>query len=90
LTFGLIEKFPGLKYFLTLSGPFEFVSGLLSGTEIAKDEFVWECEKILSQDIIEETELLANKTMSALMTIDIYDNIFNFFDILKIMLRMTK
>lgn len=90
MTFGLADKLPGLKNFLTLSGPFEFASGFLSGTEVSKDEFVWQCEKLLMEDIIDEAELLANMTITTLITPDIYQNVFNAFDIVKIMLRMTK
>ena len=56
LTFGMLEYLPGLSNFFSLSAPFDFVSGFLAGTEIAKDEHVIMCEKILAEEIIDETE----------------------------------
>lgn len=36
-TFGLKDELPGLKYLLTIEGPFNFVRGIINGTQMTKD-----------------------------------------------------
>lgn len=80
-TFGLLDSIPGITFLLTLEGPFEFATGFLNGTQILKTEETFTCENLISDDFITNADQIVNMTGVILQTDDIFENIYNMFDI---------
>ena len=89
-SFGLYDTFPGLKYIATLSGPLNFTMGFLNGTQITKDHTVKKCEMIIQDNFITNAEDIVNMTSVIINEEDIFVNIYNVFDQLLLVTKITK
>jgi hypothetical protein len=90
LTFGLLESIPGITYLLTLEGPFEFFIGFLNGTQIMKTEETFICENLIQIDFISNADQIINMTGVIIQTEDIFENIYNLFDISLLVAKITQ
>jgi hypothetical protein len=52
LTFGLKDELPGLKYLLTIEGPFEFIRGFFKGIKVTQDKDADMCDKLIGDELV--------------------------------------
>jgi len=89
-TFGIFDAIPGLKFLLTLEGPFEFVTGFLNGTQIMKSEQTYICENLIKIDFLENADQIVNMTGVIIQTSDLFENIYNLFDTALLVTKITQ
>lgn len=88
-TFGLGVNAPGLYALITINGPTDLVKGILHGTNLEKNTSFKNCETIVAEDMTKNVENIVNKTGSLLEINDVYENVYNVFDIMMYTTRLT-
>lgn len=81
---------PGLKALITINGPVDLIRGFLYGTNLEKNTYFHNCEKVVSEDIVKDAEKIVNKTGTVLEVTDVYENVYNVFDIMMYTTRLTQ
>ena len=89
-SFGLYGTFPGLKYLAQISGPLNFTMGFLNGTQFTKDPSVQRCESIVQDDYITNAQDIVNMTSVIWNEEDTFVNIYNMFDQLLLITKITQ
>lgn len=89
-TFGLFENYPGIKQMLTIEGPVLFTQGFLNGTQMTKDKNVYQCERLIYEDIIGSANDIFNISGTMIATESGIENVYNLFDLLNSATRILE
>jgi hypothetical protein len=61
-TFGLKDTLPGLKYLMTIEGPFKFVRGFFVGTRMTRDPDFDTCDRLIGDELVANILQVQNMT----------------------------
>jgi len=86
----LFEAYPGLGAIFEIGGPFDFFTGFLNGTQFLKDDEVLTCENLIEYDYIPNANAIVNMTGTIFQTDDRIENIYNIFDQMLLVTKITQ
>ena len=75
---------------MTLEGPLEAVRGFMKGSRLSKNQNFALCEEIVAEQLIVDADRVINKTGTIWETANVYENVYNVFDVAMYATRMTQ
>lgn len=90
LTFGLSEELPGLKYLITVDGPFEFTRGFFVGTKMTSDPDFDACDRLIGDELVSNMKKVLNMTETIFQQTDFYKIMYMVFDNGLLITRITQ